>query len=57
MGSHKMLLFHAKTILRDSCSIELGCLKKKGKEEEDRKTFFLFHKFLVWYFHDAFFCH
>ena len=30
-----MLLFHAKTIMRESCNFELACLKKK----KERKTF------------------
>jgi len=42
----KMLLFHARTIVRDLDNIE-----------EERKTFGPFWEFLVWYFCDAFLRH
>jgi len=53
-----MLLFCAKTIVKESRKFELARLKKKKKkkkeEEEERKTFWPSGDFLVWYFHDAF---
>ena len=58
-----MLLFCAKTIVKESRKFELACLKKKKKkkkkkeeeeEEEERKTFWLSGDFLVRYFRDAF---
>jgi len=46
-----MLLFCAKTVVKESRNFEIAHLKKKKKE---RKTFSLPGNFLVQYFHDAF---
>ena len=48
----KMLLFCAKTVVKESRNFELAHLKKKKKKE--RKTFWLSSNFLVQYFHNAF---
>ena len=48
----KMLLFRAKTIMRDWRDVELAHLKQ---EEEERKSICPFCKYLVWYFRDGFF--
>ena len=51
----KMLLFCAKTIVKESRKFELAHLKKKKKEEEEeRKTFWPSGDFRVRYFRDAF---
>jgi len=50
----KMLLFCAKTIVKESHNFEIACLQKKKKE---RKENWLFGDFLVWYFHNAFLYH
>ena len=49
----EMLLFRAKTIMRDCGDVELARLKKKEKKEE-RKTICPFCAYLVWYFRDGF---
>jgi len=51
----KMLLFYAKTIVKESHNFKLAHLKKKKKKE--RKTFWPSGNFLVQYFHDAFLRH
>jgi len=48
-----MLLFCAKTIVKESHKFELSRLKKKKKKTE-RKTFWPSGDFLVRYFRDAF---
>ena len=46
-----MLVCCVKTIVKESHSFEVACLKKKKKE---RKTIWMSGDFLVRYFHDAF---
>ena len=48
----KMLLFCAKTVVKESRKFELARLKRKKKKE--RKTFWPSGNFLVRYFHNAF---
>jgi len=52
-AQRKILLFCAKTIVKDLRNFELARLKKKKKKKE-RKTFWLSSDFLVRYFRDAF---
>ena len=54
-----MLLFCAKTIVKESRIFELACLKKKKKKKKkkrkkERKIFWPSGDFLVQYFRDAF---
>ena len=54
-----MLLFCAKTIVKESRKFELARLKKRKKKEKKKKkkkskTFWLFADFLLWYYRDAF---
>ena len=46
LSTLKMLLLCAKTIVKESRSFELGCLKKKKMKK--KKTFWPFGNFLVW---------
>ena len=50
----KMLLFHARTIVRGPDNTELARLKKKKEERRKKNRFRPFCEFLVWYLRDAF---
>jgi len=50
----KMLLFCAKTIVKESRKFELAHLKKKKKKNEKERNFWPSGDFLVWYIRDAF---
>jgi len=49
-----MLLFCAKTIVKESRKFELARLKKKKKKNEKERNFWPSGDFLVWYIRDAF---